>query len=615
MGYVINKKIMPGESEYINTFRSGNGNAGPSPKNTCLKTITASDPFDFSVEYRRKAVKTRVPFVSKSGKRYYRTKYVYVDYPYYNFVTKTRSVIAWRFELQAGKRALKKISQATPHINERLEWLEKRLRKEGVCRPVKPRSADVQHSVTHWKSTISGLPAVQQLKNVLNDVAPVPLITNDNYGFRSIEFPFEEVVGQENNGVNAIYSQTMIDAIHNAPITDLLKGTTVSTITAMLWPSSDDFQESDASPLIDLSEAAADGVFPLGPPPSASEAHDKLVKNCMSDTKIKAVSDLVDFASNAHLWKQLVLEPVIQSAAALSTSVEANDMAIETYAKMAKSGKWQQGKNLRLYGESPLEAALSFGAYDTYTTSVGSTANNSNNYGVLTHNMTYNKFEANAMFVYKLSLADSASLNTSGMRLGQFFNRLSSSLDTVIHNIIPLSFVYDWFSSEYTGILNLKDKVYMPVDQYKVITSFNCALDIESQVAHTVYASKVKFMYGRTINAYDEDSTYMTYNVDRQYNQLSHGTWPVGKLTWVSSKKYHVVVSNTPLEVPHEYSIKETHNYYSRYVYENPSRRTDFSNGDLGILNFDYEKRDPLADDGKKVTLAALLWGMRDSAF
>ena len=611
MGSVTNETTyVNGSSESIIGYRSGSSGTPSNITNTCDIRVSAEDPFDFNIDWRTRTVKTR-KFRKRPGRFKVYYTYVEVPYPYYEFVKKTRSVREWRLELSAGESVLRQLPKDTayPHIEKKLNYLRKKLTWYGECRPVKPRSAGVQHDVLHWKSEGTSVPV--GVKWGLSWA--VNLATNGHYNFRAFEFEHEIHVGdQATDGLNVTNNAILENAAVNEPQTDLFSTNTVSTLTAMLWPASGDFEDIGVTPLVDLAEAASDGVFPLGPPPSASDAHKRMVKNCMNDRTMGVLTEIVDFAADSYLWSTLVLEPVIQSAIGLSASVEANDKAISAYAERAKTGKWHQGKSLRIFGKNPQSEAINKGCPEKLETSSGTSVGSTS----LIHTFEYDKFEGNASLNYKLSEGSADLMNTSGMRIGQFFNRMSVSLDTVLHNIIPLSFVYDWFSSEYTGILNLKDKVYMPVDDWNLVISYNLRLNVSTDASTTVKETTVErwtcnytpavWWGSRLITP---ESTSCSFNADIVHG--GHVDFSVyDDPIWLNANLYYDM--RNPQHVSTEELIKgkiERHSYYKRKVYSKPARRTDFSNGEIGIEYLNTTKYDGIEDTGKQVTLAALLWG------
>lgn len=601
MGEIVNDlTTSPGSVEFISGYRSGN-QSGERPKYTCDVKVTAFDPFDFVIDWRTKYVKVRKSKVTKSGRKFYYYTTLPVPYPYYEFVLKTRTVREWRFELKAGKSVLAKLHERfpRPHILRNMAFLEARLKRYGPCRVIKPRSASVQHDVVHWSSDISEVPTEGVLMNAPGAFA-YTLAQNGHYGHRAFELE-SEYVGDAGTGPFFIANASLENPLNTAKSV-VFSDTTVSTVTAMLWPDSGDMEDIGSSPLIDLAEAASDGVFPLGPPPNPVDAHARMVRSALSDDTFATIAKVVDFAADAYLWTTLVFEPVIQSAIGLSVAVEANDIAIDRYAELAAGGKWHQGKSIRLFGLNPTMTKSCLGIPDKLSydnNELGCTRN-------VTHTIDAKSIEANALFVYKLSEFDAAQMNTSAMRLGQFFNRLSSSLDTVIHNIIPLSFVYDWFTSEYTGILNLKDKVYLPVDDWKVTISLKTDIDVETVCTTTTHAYTNK----RIVCVKYKECPYPGTVPD-----IQSGVGPAPydasyqKISWINSTYYYVQYDWETVETEAYVETQETHKYYQRSVFDRPVRRTDFSDGEVGIECLDTTKSDPLEETGKLVTLGALLWG------
>lgn len=598
-GIETNTKYEPNSVELIQGYRSGSGSSGERAKNTCDIRVTAFDPFDFKVDWRTKYVKYRKLYTSKSGRKYYRTVRDFIPYPYYTFVKKTRSVKEWRLEIIAGQSVLGQIPGhlKSPHINRVLGWLVDRMKKYGPCRPMKPKSANIQHDAYHFSSSIVPGIVPEGYSDLLPTGFRVPLATNGQYGYRAFELE-QGYVGDTGIGPNWSWNTSLKNDLIDGPQGIAFSDSTVSTVTAMLWPSSGDFEDIGVTPLVDLAEAASDGVFPLGPPPDPVEAHKRMVKNCMDDKMFAYLTDTVDFAANAYLWTTLVLEPVIQSAIGLAASVEANDQAIDAFTSKAQSNKWHQGKSLRIFGKRPKDAAVCLGAPEKLVHNVVNTGH----LGTLTHTFDYKKCEVNASIVYKLNEFDAVLMNTSGQRLGQFFNRMSVSLDTVLHNVLPLSFVYDWFSSEYTGVLNLKDKVYMPVADWKVTMSYNLEMGIESEGITTAlyYAIDYYVVSKATGQMWFQGTLYGPNHLD---NLEDH--------TEMYSTFYYLFTNKQNLspEVARTVTV-ETHNVYRRVVFYQPVRRVDFSSGEVEIQCFDFIKPDPIDDTGKLVTIGALIWGL-----
>lgn len=286
MPYVTNDDIREGYSESIVGYRSTGANGGQKTLNTCDKRVTAYDPFDYSVTYRWKTVKVKVYYIY-NRRRYFRYDRKKVLYPFYTFKKKTRTVKQWRLELSSGKKVLD-VTIPLPAIQRTLSYIEAKLSKEGPCRPRLPKSAHIQNSCFHWKSTISGYPGDVNLA-VPYWTGTQPLVSNKTYGYRAFELNHEVHTGTQGTGDNLAFSNLMQKTMYDDPVTNLGSAGVVELLTAMLWPSSDDYVNRNASPLVDLAEAASDGVFPLGPPPSASEAHKRMSESALDGKYLKSL--------------------------------------------------------------------------------------------------------------------------------------------------------------------------------------------------------------------------------------------------------------------------------------------------------------------------------------
>lgn len=617
MPVVTDETIINGSSERITSFRSSTNRGGEKVKNTCDYKISFLDPFDFRVEYKSRFVTVRVYYTLKGRTRYKLVKKL-VPYPYYYFKMKTRTVKQWRLELAAGKKVMKYSPIELQQVSKRVKSLERKLAKYGQCFPKPPRSAHRQNDCLHWKTTISGFGGDQYLPRPIG-TNPVPLISNFHYQHRAYELNHEEFAGtQTMNGDCTAFSVLMQAKTIDEPLLYIKDPARISLITAMLWPSSDDYANRDASPLVDLSEAAADGVFPLGPPPDAIEAHERMVRSTLDDNHIKALKQGIDFAANSWLWTTLVLEPVISSAVGLSASVQANDDAIEAYQKSIKKGNWFQGNSVRIFGRDPKESAECFGAPTEHIETYGTDECGSGYYGTLTHSIEYRKFTANAMMAYKPSFAAAAGMNTSGQRLSSFFNRLSTDLDKVLYNLVPLSFVTDWFTSEYSGKLNLKDKVYMPIDDWKIIVSFHNQVLMNSKINQSTYGSIVKREYicsqltscthPWAFGPFDNPKYYYKTNNYEVQSCFPVGEWSTCGRTIFCAVGKERVTENTNLSYDFVFDIQEDHEYYDRRVYSKPPKATSY---DMSLIECKDDKNVDLSE-GQQVTLGALIWGFAD---
>jgi hypothetical protein len=533
-----------------------------------------------------------------------------IPVPYYEFKKQTRSVREWTAILNACSKVVaaaeSNFDNPVSQIRLRVDWLSKALShyvsSAGFCRRFKYKDASVQHDCVNYKSFIDGFPQFPYLSGPAGSVNH-PAWFQARYRF------FEpglgdytgQIGGHAPSAEKANFTSNLTKGLVTEPIEAVFNSSTVSTITAMLWPDSGDFEDSNAKPFIDLAEAVSDGKFPLGEVPDAKETYKRMSSAYKNKGLAHAITESIDFGANLWLWSTLVIEPVVSSAVALSSSVQANDDAIEGYNRKAENDEWIKGKSIRLFKDryncfapDPIEPLTIEKSYETpsnlgYIGTYGSS--------FFRINPSKIKNEANAMIVYRLGSLNGNLLKSSGMQLGQFFNRLSSSIDTVFHNLLPLSFVGDWFTSRFTGVLDLKDKVYMPVAEYKIIVSYKFDLSLEVEARG--------FMRSTQINRYYRRYTYMPWVFFRGPEWISYaGNLPV---EYYLRPMYYKAVLADQHEVKVNDLYLETHTYYKRQVYINPERRVNFDDG-LQITCFEYTKEDPL-NTGKSITLGALLWG------
>lgn len=607
MAYVTDSTIVDNESETIYGWRSGKRGGRPLPEfnpDTCDLTYTLQDPFDFTIDWRHRYVKVRYSKRAYSKRRkkyyaYYIWKRVAVPYPFYIFPKKARTVREWRFIYQSGIKVTNAAEAANmniPEVKQRLLWLEKFLKNKGKCKALRIKSPAAQHTCLAKKSSIDNNSFVGSFSGTVSTETNSLAFAHSNYCQRNMDRRFWNPIGVSTIGPYNVPNPTAEAeriknqwkfALYTMPLQTAFDPDTISTLTAMLWPDSGDFEDSDAKPLVDISEAISDGAFPLGPPPDAKDSHDRMMNNIISEKNLSATKNIVDFAANAWLWDKLVLEPLVSSAVALSASVEANDAAIDKFTTQAKAGKWIKGKAFRFlrdvgncwgYEKSYKEERSVLNSYgDTYAWMKAES------------NIDVKKAEANAFFVYRLSEWDAINMDSSGVRISQFMHRLSSGMDEIWHNIVPMSFVVDWFTSEYTGVLNLKNKVYMPVADWKLTVSY--------KLRTTVHNTEVGYHLTTIADRYTGDGqTLLVPNMVVAYRP---GDWYSGG--------YFYKVKN---QVKSKLNIDCTEllTYYDRRVYDSPSRRTDFSSGTTGIACMATNNLDPL-NMGKATTLGALIWG------
>jgi hypothetical protein len=604
MPYVTDKTIENFKSQSIYGYRSGSKPTGDKPKNTCDQQITCFNPFDFKIEWRNRWVKVKKSKTSRSGKKYYYWSSIPVPYPYYTFEKQTRSIKEWRLILLAGSKTVSEsgVRKKIPEVMKRLKYLADTLKRFGPCKALAFKAANVQHDCVAILSEVQDWPSEGSWTHTACNGSACITTSYGTYTWRGFSQRFWapsgiELMGPTHTATDTtkqtLFKQKLTRVLMTEPLGIINNTYHASTLVAMLWPSSNDLESIDFTPLIDLSEAAADGVFPLGPPPSPTEAYDRMVSRQIGQEPLLKIllEEGLDFASNVWLWDVLVFEPVLSSAVGLSTCVKANDKAVEAYQKMANSGEWVKGKNFRLTDNYP-NCQSEFLEYFENTT-------NSNSYGLYYTNdieatVKVDKAEINAFMTYLPSFNASVQMGTSKQQLGQFFNRLSTSIDTIIHNLIPLSFVVDWFTSEYSADLNMQDKVYIPIADWKLILSYNLDVSINFQ-------EKASAIYTKSVYQYKAGSSW-----------IRHPTLKPGIRTKFSSPIY--LSSNLRLSPDGDVELTLNQNpverskYYSRRVYNKPEARTDFENG-INLPCAGSPKSDPL-EGGKSVTLAALIWGI-----
>jgi hypothetical protein len=611
MAYVLNETIENGSSRSIYGFRSSSGGSNP-PKNdkstTCDTTRTLYNPFEFTIDWRPKTVKVRERrYYSKDKKRYiYRIVKRSVPFPFYQFAKQTRTVTEWSLIYRAG---IKSVAAARgskfelEQIGLRMSWLKKALAKGPKgCKALQNRSPREQHHVIAQVSTLDSWPIGPHENTFSATTAAGSKTLNMNvgnfsyYGYHyrfwepPIAIPYTgDVRSVTDTPKQLLFKGQLSEDLVSTPLSIITDQNTIGTVTAMLWPDSGDFEDLNAKPLVDIAEMVSDGQYPLGPPPSPEDAYNRIKNNALTDINFAAIRKTIDFAANAWLWKTLVLEPIVSSVAGLATSVKANDNAVESFKKEALKGDWMQGKKLRLFEDISkcLGTNLSYDESKSHFTTVGVFLNFEYASADMAVNVKVEKAEANATFVYKLSEFDGNMMNTSGMLLSSFFNRLSSGFDEIFYNLIPLSFVYGWFRTDISGELNLNNKIYMPVSDWKLTLSYSLKTKLEMTESAMLKASTHHKRYkNRDAPVYPP--------IIQPYKPIDY---------WGGNYYYRYV--DTQVAPLYQQAVEEV-TYYRRIVYDRPTRRTDFSSG-VGIQCLDVTPNDPL-DTGKSITLGALIW-------
>lgn len=480
MPYVQNQQIDNLSNEWLYTWRtSNNGQNQPSKKSAidcCTLKLTYLDPFIFRPNVVRKYFKVRR---WKNNRWYYSTRSF--DFNELVFEKHTRSLREWR---EIAKTFLSLVdegvisSKRTPEIYSKGYYLVRKLNKyrKCICGRLRPkmRPPEVQHACTHRK---------YEWDKPADFIVDEPMWPGVPYTWTSINTQYmgryniaNETQHELNTPENPLISRPDDYSVYTDWVATARRNLTSdiaiellnkkSTLAAVLWPSSTDFNPAgydNAQPLVDVAEAVSDGTI-LGTPPSPVQAA-QLIED-MSGVTMKSIDRLrqtVDFASNTWLWWQLVARPVYSAAVSLGGAVAANDARVEAINSTIWDEKWIQGRSLRVHDKSAETCWLS--VPKTFSREyVGSRVSEA-----FTEEVGVDELESNAQFIYKLGLDNL--VTSSGQQLGMFFNSLSTSLEEVMYNLMPLSFVIDWFTKDYSGQLDVKSKTYMNVTSSKLILS------------------------------------------------------------------------------------------------------------------------------------------------
>lgn len=475
MPYVFNATGGPTSYGGIYGFRtsSGSGSSGGKPlADVCDRVLTLYDPFIFEKKDNLRWVAHRVQYLTSKGMTRYRIQRDLINYPYLKFKKQTRTLREWReiHKVYSEMVAEGVINKAqTPDIIRVGQWLRKAISRYPKCGTAMFKSPREQHDVSHETVDYSN-----KTKFYVDEYLGTKKWTSLSSQYTLFQAPFArrryDEMGMDDNPIEyyptdvtnyTTHLRDMDIAFRDNTLTALTDS--ASNIAAILWPSPEDLTDDpSASPLIDIAEAISDGSI-LGTPPDPRTAFDHLDQLDGSSmlSRFAGWKKVIDFGANSWLWSQLVVKPVVSSAVALSAAVRSNDNRINAIETFAKDGKWIQGKHMRIHRKG--EEAC-FGIHTPFERSESATV-----IQYFREEYDVEEFETNANFVYKLPT--SMSFVTSGQALGLFFNSLSSNLTKVAWNIVPLSFVFDWFSNQFTGQLDLNDKVYLPVESNKLTVS------------------------------------------------------------------------------------------------------------------------------------------------
>lgn len=580
--------------EYISGFRSsGKTSATGKRVASCDKEISLVDPFDLSITRNDKLTKVREYYVTNSGKRKFRYKLVVLPHPRYEFKMKTRTVKEWKMVLLAGSRVVSapQMPKSVASFWRHYRKLHRVISRYNCSATSAIRSAGVQHSVTHFKTTIQE-PPVNSGQITWDYYGPKTLYSgfSDNaYGHRLLEFShYFDSNGSLLTGTHGGMSinSRHYTKVNNArlhiehtyfqdPFTELISS--VPHLTAMLWPDTDDMTNIPRfNPLGTAAELAVDG-FPLAQTPEVFEPAKDLLEH---ESAYNTINTVMDTAANAQLFTALVAVPLMMSGASMLTAISANDNIIESYQKIANRNLWIQGKSRRLYSR-PTEKYN----FDNIVTSTyfDSLANEVSPAGRWQAEFEIRMNEANASFYYRPSFKTSSELDTSAKRLGLFFNQMSISLESLMYNLIPFSFVMDWFSNHFSEQMELQDKVYLEIDDWKLTLSHkilsSCTMT-EATTSLQAFYNPATYCKGLWYYNTEPAPRYVSWkrpSVNGHRNGI--GTPPglpppyfLNFNYWYEYPTVSLYSENRPSPV---HGNQETHDMYRRVVFERPLRSSD----------------------------------------
>ena len=582
--------------EKIFGWRTGGGGPPANAKSVadaCQMELRMYDPFIYEPVTINKSINYRY---YKNGVKHVGNKVVpFIDL---KFEFQTRTLKEWR---EIRSVFLKLVSEGIisgskcPEVYTKGMYMVRKVNKynDRVCGKPYYRSSRLQRPVLHSKYEWDREPVFR------NDIPIFPHLTSI-YRWTSIdtqhiahhniaETGSLPLTGPENPFFNfpptlQYYSDWVAEKKSDfcADPINTLEGQ-VGTLAAIMWPSPEDLTDDDtASPLIDVAEAVSDGTI-LGTPPSPTDATRILTERSGVDSKYLAtldkLSESISFAVNSWLWWQLAARPVYSSMVALSASVKANDNRIAKLNDLATSSKWVQGKSRRIYSDASKDC---FGSEDSfYMPGTDGRVIDS-----ATETVAVEHFEANASFVYQLGL-DNLVVG-SGQQLSLFFNSLSTSLADVAYNLVPMSFVFDWFSHRYSGPIDLSSKTYMNVRESKLTFSHKSILSFKRE-----YTASCSVIVARACG------WPISSNIRCFKNYVGNPTYffNVTELPPTGSCLEYEVLGESNLSIDETTTMR--YERYDRRVIDNPTRNY------VGIPCQDILSE---PSTGQLVTLGALVW-------
>jgi hypothetical protein len=356
-------------------------------------------------------------------------------------------------------------------------------------------------------------------------------------------------------------------------------------MTLWLWPSTSDFSPDTVKrpqPVIDLTEAMVDGAL-IGRPPSVKQFTQAIEE---AESVREKGAQILKVGASFHLWKTLIIEPVVGSAFAMAASVKSNEILLENVQSRAAKGEWIQG-DTRPYTK---DAAAFFDRQF-----VGSFTTNALIKDRFTDTFD-TKVEAFGQIRFRLDWGQALQdAYRPDRRISHYLNTLSTDLETAAYNALPFSFVADWFTTAASTQMRLENKVKAPLMDWYVTSSLKHSCTITREGHYRISATKweiwMRFSDGSTVKYYN-----LGWRSNKDEPKLDDDAKKRGlylKIIGSANEAYSIALQT------------ESHEHYIRTVAHKPSpgRASEFND----ILNHrPIMKGDPLTME-KAITLGALL--------
>ena len=476
-GYVNSEKLSHGEYEFISSYRSNYGKYLPKQTTGSLcsdKEFTAYNPISFTVNYKLRRVRVKQPL--NNGR--YRWKYVLIRYPYVTFKKETYNAVIWKFILQAAEDTYHFIRDFDMMnngiIRRRIRWLKRMLAQHDIRKKkctLSVATAKHLHNVTHLKINMSDF----NPDSLKLEVGPWTFWVAEETMFKEISsFEDRDCFTQVTHGNRGSTEYQFIEytkqfAYESQNLRDYVQFYEQGMLL-WLWPSTDSVRRKDDSRsqlFVTAAEAISDGTL-LGETPNIKDIYNK------HNTYAKSLKSIVDFAANTHLWVNLVIRPLMAEISALTGLVPMLDRILDDVIKMSKADKWIQGDTRPYFKEYPMDdmkCLISYQKEKVYNASLDDIIKDTTDYPMAeAYGQLWYKLDHNALSV--------AAYTTRG-RLALGLSDMSTSLSTVAYELIPFSFVYDYFDKTYQRSLAIRNKVFIPLDDYKLGTSIKYRVETE----------------------------------------------------------------------------------------------------------------------------------------